>query len=67
MKTRNEFLIVATFGALALGGVVAAGYWEQRIEPGTDRAVVQTAAERKAQERRRGRIAEPAIADTTVQ
>lgn len=67
MKTRDEALIVGMFATLALGGVVAAGYWEQRLEPATDRAAVQAVAERKVLERRRGRIAEPAIADTTAQ
>lgn len=67
MKTRKEAVIVGIFGVLALGGVVAAGYWEQRIEPATNRAAVQSVSDRQALERRRGRMAEPAIADTTAQ
>ncbi|MGN5375463.1 hypothetical protein [Sphingomonas hankookensis] len=67
-KTRNEILIVGLFGTLVLGGLIAAGYWESRIEPATRGTVVATPlSDRQALERRRGRMAEPAIADTTAQ
>lgn len=69
MTKRNGYLIAGTFGVAVLGSMVAIGYVEDRIDPrSADRvAIGNSVSERQMLERRRGRVAEPAIADTTVQ
>lgn len=69
MTKRNGYLAAGALGAVVLGGMVALGYIEDRIgaRP-TDRAVLgNSLSERQILERRRGRVAEAAIVDTTVQ
>lgn len=69
MTKRNGYLAAGALGAVVLGGMVALGYVEDRIDarPADRAAVGNSLSERQMLERRRGRVAEAAIADTTVQ
>lgn len=69
MTKRNGYLAAGAFGAVVLGSMIAIGYVEDRIAPrSTDGvAIGKTLSERQMLEHRRGRVAEVAIADTTVQ
>ncbi|WP_156360003.1 hypothetical protein [Sphingomonas sp. Leaf10] len=65
MTKRNGYLVAGAFGAVVLGSMVALGYVEDRID--TRSAIGNSVSERQMLERRRGRVAEAAIVDTTVQ
>lgn len=69
MTKRNGYLTAGAFGAVVLGSMVALGYVEDRMtNRSADRtAIANSLSERQMLERRRGRVAEAAIADTTVQ
>lgn len=69
MTKRNGYLAAGALGAAVLGTMVALGYVEDRIDTrSADRAAIgNSLSERQALERRRGRVAEAAIAGTTVQ
>ncbi len=69
MTKRNGYLAAGALGAAVLGTMVALGYVEDRIDTrSADRAATgNRLSERQMLERRRGRVAEAAIAGTTVQ
>lgn len=69
MTKRNGYLAAGVLGAAVLGTMVALGYVEDRIDTrSADRSAIgNSLSERQMLERRRGRVAEAAIAGTTVQ
>lgn len=69
MTKRNGHLAAGAFGAVVLGSMIAVGYAEDKIGVrSADRVAVGNAlSERQMLERRRGRVAEVAIAGTTAQ
>ena len=69
MTKRNGYLTGGALGAAILGTMMALGYVEDRIDTrSADRAAIgNSLSERQMLERRRGRVAEVAIAGTTVQ
>ena len=69
MTKRNGYLAAGAFGAVVLGSMIAIGYVEDRIDmrSGDRVAIGKSVSERQMLERRRGRVAEAAIVDTTVQ
>jgi hypothetical protein len=69
MTKRNGYLAAGGFGAIVLGSMIGIGYVEDRIAPrSADRvAIGSSVSERQMLERRRGRVAEVAIAGTTAQ
>lgn len=69
MKKRNGYLAAGALGAVVLGSMVALGHVEDRMATrAADRtAIGNKVSERQMLERRRGRVAEAAIAGTTVQ
>lgn len=69
MTKRNGYLVAGAFGAVVLGSMIAIGYVEDRIDmrSGDRVAIGSSVSERQMLERRRGRVAEAAIVDTTVQ
>ncbi|MEH3040091.1 MAG: hypothetical protein PGN21_08505 [Sphingomonas paucimobilis] len=69
MKNHAGNIVVGIFGVVALGAAVAAGFTQQKIDARSpERAEIRnSSSDWKSLERRRGRMAEPAIADTTAQ
>ena len=69
MTKRNGYVAAGAFGAAVLGSMIAIGYVEDRIDmrSGDRVAIGKSLSERQMLERRRGRVAEAAIVDTTVQ
>jgi hypothetical protein len=69
MNKRMGYVVAGAFGMVALGGAVAAGFAQQAIDTRSPERteIGRSLSERQALERRRGRMAEVAIAGTTVQ
>ena len=69
MTKRNGYLTAGAFGAVVLGSMIGIGYVEDRIDTRSADGVAtaSSVSERQMLERRRGRVAEAAIIDTTVQ
>ncbi len=69
MDRRKGYVMGGAFGIVALGIAVTAGYAQREIDARSSErvAVGKAVSERQALERRRGRVAEVAIASTTAQ
>ncbi len=69
MDKRTGYVVAGAFGLVALGGAVAAGFAQQAVDARTPERTVfgKSVSDRQALERRRGRMAEVAIAGTTAQ
>lgn len=69
MNRRSGYVAAGIFGVVALGGAVTAGYAQREVDArSADRvAIGKSLSERQMLERRRGRMAEVAIAGTTAQ
>ncbi len=69
MNKRTGYVVAGAFGALFLTGAVGAGYVQRQVDAGSPArvAIGKSLSERQVIERRRGRMAEVAIAGTTMQ
>ncbi len=69
MKKRFSYVAAGLLGAAVLGTMVAVGYVQQAVDQRTPQRVGlgKDLTERQALERRRGRMAEIAIAGATAQ
>ncbi len=69
MKKRTGYVAAGAFGALILSGAIGTGFLQSELDARSPErvAIGKSVSERQAIERRRGRMAEVAIAGTTVQ